>query len=147
MENCGGSAKAAYQIFKDVFEEGARFRALAGQGAQIQRLLWASTSTKNPDYPDLKYVEPLIGAFTINTMPLETIEAYRDHGQPRYSLQDNAGEAAHTLGELAHVGINIDRMTQQLEDEGVAKFDQALNKLLDTLERKRSGVKSGMLES
>ena len=85
------SAKIAYQIYKEIFA-GDRFRKLAAQGARVQRLLWASTGTKNPDYPDVKYVEALIGPDTVNTAPVETLDAYRDHGEPKARLEQDVKE-------------------------------------------------------
>jgi transaldolase len=131
------SAKVAYQIYREVFEQGGRFRAVARRGAHTQRLLWASTGTKNPAYSDVKYVEPLIGPDTVNTMPLETIQAYRDHGQPALTLTEDVALARRVLAQLGETGIDIDQITQQLEDEGVRKFDVALDQLLVTLENKR----------
>jgi transaldolase len=132
------SAKAAYQMYQEVFEQGERFRALARQGAHTQRLLWASTGNKNPAYADLKYVEPLIGPDTVNTMPIETLDAYRDHGQPAFTVAKNVAQAQRVLAHLARVGIEIDQITQQLEDEGVRKFDIALDRLLEALEQRRT---------
>jgi transaldolase len=132
------SAKVAYRIYQEVFEQGERFRALARQGAHTQRLLWASTGNKNPAYADLKYVEPLIGPDTINTMPIETLDAYRDHGQPAFTVTKNVAQAQRVLAHLAEVGIEIDQITQQLEDEGVRKFDIALDRLLEALEQRRT---------
>jgi transaldolase len=132
------SAKAAYQMYQEVFEQGERFRALARQGAHTQRLLWASTGNKNPAYADLKYVEPLIGPDTVNTMPIETLDAYRDHGQPAFTVAKNVAQAQRVLAHLARVGIEIDQITQQLEDEGVRKFDIALDRLLEALEHRRT---------
>lgn len=126
-------AKVAYEIYRELFG-GARFAALAERGARRQRLLWASTGTKNPDYPDTKYVEPLIGPDTVNTMPLETIEAYRDHGDPAPRLQEGLEQAHATLALLAEVGIDIDEVTAQLIEEGIEKFNQPYDKLLATLE-------------
>jgi transaldolase len=131
------SAKVAYQIYREVFEQGGRFRAVARRGAHTQRLLWASTGTKNPAYSDVKYVEPLIGPDTVNTMPLETIQAYRDHGRPALTLTEDVALARRVLAQLGETGIEIDQITQQLEDEGVRKFDGALDQLLVTLEKKR----------
>jgi transaldolase len=128
------SARVAHQIYKQIFG-GDRFKTLAGQGARVQRLLWASTSTKNPNYSDVKYVEALIGPDTINTVPLETLEAYRDHGNPAARLEDHLGEARWVLEQLPELGISIDEVTQQLEDEGVRKFDQPFDKLIETLAR------------
>jgi transaldolase len=130
------SAKAAYAIYHDLFST-RRWAALARQGATPQRLLWASTSTKNPSYSDVKYVEPLIGPDTINTMPLETLEAYRDHGQPANRLVQFQQEAIQSLGLLEKIGIDLEAVTQQLEDEGVEKFNQAYDRLLVVLEQKR----------
>jgi len=130
------SAKAAYRIYKEIFNS-ERFRKLKEQGAKIQRLLWASTSTKNPAYTDLKYVEPLIGPETINTVPLETLAAYRNHGKPASRLSKGGLKAAGTLRRLSEAGIDLDRATQQLEDDGVEKFIKAFDVLLNTLEEKR----------
>jgi transaldolase len=130
------SARVARQIYQEIFESD-RFRKLAGSGARTQRLLWASTSTKNPAYPDLKYVEPLIGPDTINTMPLETLEAYRDHGQPALTLGEGVAEAHTTLRQLPELGIDLDQVTQQLEDEGISKFNKAFDLLMETLQKAR----------
>ena len=130
------SAKAAYRIYKEFFYS-ERFGKLKDLGARVQRLLWASTSTKNPAYSDLKYVEPLIGPETINTVPLETLAAYRDHGKPATRLSKGGVKAAGTLRRLSEAGIDLDWVTQQLEDEGVQKFIQAFDALMNTLEKKR----------
>jgi len=129
------SAKMAYAIHKEVFT-GERFRKLAACGARPQNLLWASTSTKNPAYSDVKYIEPLIGPDTINTLPMEAINAYRDHGHPVLTLPDAAEEAARAMARLAQLGIDIDALTAQLEREGVQKFVQAYDSLLETLRKK-----------
>jgi transaldolase len=126
------SAKAAYQIYKEIFGSD-RFRKLAAKGARVQRLLWASTGTKNPDYGDVKYVEALIGADTVNTAPLETLDAYRDHGEPKTRLEQDVKEARWVLEQLPELGIRIDIMTQQLEDEGVEKFNEPFDKLMEAL--------------
>ena len=131
------SAKAAYEIYKDIFAS-ERFRKLKAQGARTQRLLWASTSTKNPAYSDLKYVEALIGPETVDTVPLETLAAYRDHGKPASRLTNDAVKAAQALRRLGEVGIDLDKATQQLEDEGVQKFAKAFDVLMNTLKEKRS---------
>jgi transaldolase len=115
------SARCAYAIFTEVFESN-RFRHLAEFGAQPQRLLWASTGTKNPVYSDVKYVEPLIGPATVNTMPLATLSAYFDHGKPAVRIADNPEAAAQILRDLNTVGIDIGRVTEQLETQGVQKF-------------------------
>ncbi|MDE3050372.1 MAG: transaldolase [Nitrospirota bacterium] len=126
------SAKMAYQLYKGIFGSD-RFRTLADQGARVQRLLWASTSTKSPNQSDVKYVEALIGADTVNTAPLETIDAYRDHGDPKARLEQDVAEARSALKRLPELGINIDQVTQQLEDDGVVKFNKPFDKLLQTL--------------
>ena len=126
------SAKMAYQIYKEIFGSD-RFRKLAAQGVRAQRLLWASTSTKNPDYSDVKYVEALIGPDTVNTAPMETLDAYRDHGEPKVRLEQDVNEARSVLERLPELGISIDKVTQQLEDEGVEKFNQPFDKLMETL--------------
>jgi transaldolase len=126
------SAKLAYQIYKEIFGSD-RFRILAAQGAGVQRLLWASTGTKNPNYSDVKYVESLIGPDTVNTAPVETLDAYRDHGEPKARLEKDVAQAAHILKRLPELGISLDKVTQQLEDEGVAKFNQPFDKLMDIL--------------
>ncbi len=131
------SAKMAYQIYKDVFGSD-RFKKLAAQGAQVQRLLWASTSTKNPDYSDVKYIEALIGPDTVNTAPPETIDAYRDHGKPEARLEQDEKEARSVLERLPELGISIDKVTQQLKDEGVRKFVEPFDKLMETLKKKSS---------
>jgi transaldolase len=123
------SAKMAYQIYQEI-SGGDRFKKLAAQGARVQRLLWASTGTKNPDYRDVKYVEALIGPDTVNTAPLETLDAYRDHGEPKARLENDVGEAARVLKRLPELGITLDQVTQQLEDEGVEKFNQPFDKLI-----------------
>ena len=131
------SAKMAYQIYQEIFA-GDRFRPLAARGARVQRLLWASTSTKNPAYSDVKYVEALIGPDTVNTLPRETLDAYRDHGRPEVRIARDRAEARQVLAQLPQLGIEIDQVTQQLEDEGVAKFNQPFDKLLATLAHKAS---------
>ncbi len=126
------SAKMGYQIYKESIGSG-RFRKLADQGARVQRLLWASTGTKNPDYSDVKYVEALIGPDTVNTVPLETLEAYRDHGEPKVRLEQDIEEARWVLERLPELGISIDHVTRQLEDEGVEKFNKPFDKMMEIL--------------
>jgi len=126
------SSKMAYQIYKEIFGSD-RFMKLSAQGARAQRLLWASTSTKNPNYSDVKYVEALIGPDTVNTAPLETLDAYRDHGEPRSRLEQDVEEARWVFERLPELEINIDQVTRQLEDEGVEKFNQPFDKLMKTL--------------
>jgi transaldolase len=135
------SAKVAYQLYKETFS-GERFAKLANKGARTQRLLWASTSTKNPMYSDTKYIEPLIGSNTINTLPVETLDAYRDHGQPHLSLEQNISQAYDVLNKLSLVGVDLDQATQQLEEEGVEKFVSALDRLMNSLKEKQFAVKT-----
>jgi len=127
------SAKQAYAIYQEVFS-GERYRALEKHGARTQRVLWASTSTKNPDYSDVKYVEPLIGPDTINTMPRETLDAYRDHGKPSERVTDDQQAYGEKLRKLGEVGIDLGEITQALEDEGVDKFIKPFDQLMHTLE-------------
>jgi transaldolase len=133
------SAKSAYQIYKRIFNAG-RFQKLITHGGRPQRLLWASTGTKNPAYSDVKYVEPLIGSGTVNTMPLETIHAYRDHGEPALRLEETVKEARNAFSLLSELGIDIDGVTQQLEDEGVQKFIDPFDSLLAAIEAKRGSA-------
>jgi transaldolase len=135
------SAKVAYQIYSQDFG-GRRFRALLEHGARTQKLLWASTSTKNPAYPDVKYVEALIGPDTIDTLPLETLNAFRDHGMARPTLEADSLAAHQALADLGKVGINLDEVTQELEVEGVQKFNEAFDKMLAALEKKRPASRS-----
>jgi transaldolase len=130
------SAKVAYQILGEIFGS-ERFRVLAAQGARPQRLLWASTSTKNPAYSDVKYVEALIGPETVNTIPLETLSAYRDHGNPAPRLEEDGEQALHELHKLTEVDIDLKRVTQQLENEGIRKFIKPFDDLMETLEKER----------
>jgi transaldolase len=133
------SAKVAYQMYQEIFGS-QRFERLARQGARPQRLLWASTSTKDPAYPDTKYIEPLIGPDTINTLPVETLDAYRDHGQPELSLTQAVPAAYQVLSNLPLLGIELDTVTQQLEDEGIQKFARAFDQLLEAIRQKGEAV-------
>lgn len=126
------SARLAYQEYKHLFS-GERWQRLAAAGAIPQRLLWASTSTKDPACSDIKYVEALIGAGTINTLPLETMAAYRDHGQASARLEHNITTAQSVLTGLDELGIDLDAITDQLEQEGVQKFSSAFTTLLENL--------------
>jgi transaldolase len=126
------SAKMAYRIYKEMFN-GNRFTKLKEMGARSQRVLWASTGTKNPQYSDVKYIDALIGPGTINTVPVESLNAYRDHGNPKARLEDGIENAAGIMKQLNDLGINIDSITQQLEDEGVDKFNKPFDALIETL--------------
>jgi len=132
------SAKVAYyQVYKPMFYS-ERFRKLADKGARTQRLLWASTGTKNPEYSDIKYIESLIGPDTVNTVPVETLNAYRDHGEPNARLEQEVAKAHWVLDRLPELGISIDKVTQQLEDEGVEKFNKPFDKLMEILAERSS---------
>jgi transaldolase/transaldolase/glucose-6-phosphate isomerase len=130
------SAKVAYENYKQFFF-GERFRNLEKLGAKKQKVLWASTSTKDPSFSDVKYVEALIGPDTINTLPIETIDAFRDHGKVEDHLENNLMQARNVLEKLKENKIDIDEVTQKLEVEGVEKFNKAYDTLLEAIESKR----------
>jgi transaldolase len=133
------NAKLAYAHYLEAFS-GPRWEFLAGKGASPQRVLWASTSTKNPAYPDTLYVEELIGPDTVNTMPEETIKAYQDHGSPQARLQSELEGAHALLGELERVGVDYDAVTDTLEREGVDKFSQSFEELMQALRAKQQSL-------
>jgi len=133
------SAKKAYEIYKEVFNS-ERFKNLEAKGAKRQRVLWASTSSKDPLFSDVKYVEALIGPDTINTIPIETLEAFNDHGQAESHLEDDLDKATHLLMQLKEKEIDINTITQQLEDEGIEKFNKAYDKLLEAIENQKRQV-------
>ena len=133
------SAKKAYQLYKEIFGS-ERFKQLEANGAKRQRVLWASTSTKDPTFSDVKYVEALIGPETINTLPLETIDAFNDHGKVENHLEEDLGNAEEVFVQLKNNGININAITQQLEDEGIGKFNAAYSRLLSAIDHKRKAV-------
>jgi transaldolase / glucose-6-phosphate isomerase len=130
------NGKLTYQRYQKIFS-GPRWQALAAKGAQTQRVLWASTSTKNPNYRDVIYVEELIGTDTVNTMPPATIDAFRDHGKLRNSLTEDVPAAAKVMGDLARAGISIKEVTDKLTQDGVKLFADAFNKLLAAVEKNR----------
>ena len=130
------NAKLAYRAWKELFS-GPRWEALAERGATAQRCLWASTSTKNPEYRDVMYVEELIGPKTVNTMPLETIEAFQDHGRVGPTLEHDVEGAQRVLDELASVGVDYDDVVDVLEQEGVQKFADSFEELLEGVRAKR----------
>jgi transaldolase/glucose-6-phosphate isomerase len=129
------SAKVAYARFKQIFS-GPRWEQLAAHGARPQRPLWASTSTKNPAYPDTLYVDQLIGSQTVNTMPPATLDAFTDHGQAALTLEQDVEEARAQLASLASLGIDLQAITQQLQDDGVAAFAQSFEVVLDSIREK-----------
>ena len=128
------NGKLTYQHYQRIFS-GPRWEALAAKGAQTQRVLWASTSTKNPKYRDVIYVEELIGRDTVNTMPPATIDAFRDHGQLRNSLTEDVPGAKKVMDDLARAGISIKEVTDKLTDDGVKLFADAFDKLLAAVEK------------
>lgn len=127
------NAKVAYQRFNKTFD-GERFVSLRDHGAHVQRPLWASTSTKNPEYRDVVYVEELIGPDTVNTMPLDTLDAFADHGIVRRTVDEKLDEARAALASLGELGIDLDRITARLQEEGVDKFANAFGELIRTVE-------------
>jgi transaldolase len=130
------NAKLAYQRYKEIFA-GARWKSLADKGATRQRCLWASTSTKNPEYRDVMYVEELIGPETVNTMPKETIEAFQDHGEVALTLEHGLDESRKLFRDLAASGVDYDDVTDTLEREGVQKFIDSFTELLEGIAAKR----------
>jgi transaldolase/glucose-6-phosphate isomerase len=132
------NAKIAYRKFQEIFG-GDRFQALA-KGARVQRCLWASTSTKNPNYRDVMYAEGLIGPDTVDTMPQATLDAFRDHGLPAAALEEGVDEAQETLRRLEELGIDIRRITDRLQVDGVQLFTDSYRKLIHGLREKREAV-------
>jgi len=128
------NGKQTYQCYLSIFG-GNRWKALAAKGAQTQRVLWASTSTKNPNYCDVLYVEDLIGADTVNTIPPATFAAFRDHGRPRASLTEDLDSANKTMETVAKLGISMKEVTDKLTDDGVRLFAEAFDKLLEVVEK------------
>ena len=133
------NAKMAYQRFRETFQ-GQRWNSLSTQGARIQRVLYGSTSTKNPDYSDVLYVNNLIGKNTINTLPPKTIDAFLDHGEVGLTLARGMDDTRKQLNQLAKVGINLDNVTQELLDEGIEKFAKPYDKLIETIAEKQADL-------
>jgi transaldolase len=133
------NAKMAYAQFLEVFA-GDRFSRLRQKGARVQRPLWASTGTKNAAYRDVVYIEELIGPDTVNTVPPQTLDAFRDHGRARLSIQENLQAAQEALNELEALQISMDQVTTELEEEGVKAFSDAFTSLLKTIESRRLGA-------
>jgi transaldolase len=130
------NAKLAYQRFRKIFESD-RFNALKARGAQLQRPLWASTSTKNPAYPDVLYVDTLIGPNTVNTVPPKTLVQFNDHGKVGLTLEDGLSDAEKVFAGLITAGVLIEQVTQELEDAGVRAFSAAFHSLIDAVESRR----------
>ena len=136
------NGKLAYAAFLQTFS-GPRWDALVARGARVQRPLWASTSTKNPDYPDTLYVDELIGPDTVNTLPDNTLDAFEDHGTIARTIDADVVGARAVMAGLTAVGVDIDDVTQQLEDEGVAAFEKSFDELLTALATKAEALNSG----
>ena len=137
------NAKLAYQLFRDEFST-PRWAALAARGARLQRPLWASTSTKNPAYRDVLYVEQLIGPDTVDTMPPATIDAFRDHGEVRRTVDADLAGAQRTIAELAQAGIAMKEVTDKLLREGLASFQKSFDSLIAGLEKKSAALRREM---
>jgi transaldolase len=133
------NAKLAYQQFRDLFDSD-RFTPLRVHQAKVQRVLWASTSTKNPALRDVLYVEELIGPETINTMPAKTLEAFRDHGVVRRTVDDNVEEAHRIFAEIKKIGIDYDAVVKQLEDEGLESFGKSYEQLITGITEKQKAI-------
>jgi transaldolase/transaldolase/glucose-6-phosphate isomerase len=134
------NSKMVYHRFLQIFQ-GEGFISLRQRGARVQRPLWASTSTKNPAYSDVLYVENLIGADTVNTMPPETLDAFKDHGKvPGETVRDSLDDAAATLRRLKALGINLDTVTEKLQQDGVTAFASSFDQLMAALEKKRDAM-------
>ncbi|HKC85576.1 MAG TPA: bifunctional transaldolase/phosoglucose isomerase [Blastocatellia bacterium] len=139
------NAKMQYQRFKEIFSS-ERFAKLKAQGARVQRPLWASTGTKNPNYSDVLYVESLIGPDTVNTLPPATFTAFRDHGKVRLTIEENLDEAKKTLAKLAEAGIDLKQVCQKLQDDGVKAFADSFESLMQSITSKRAALTSGLLD-
>ncbi|MGH3145854.1 MAG: transaldolase family protein, partial [Rubrobacter sp.] len=129
------NAKLAYRVYGQIFS-GARWRSLEEKGANRQRLLWASTSTKNPDYPDTVYVDNLVGPETVNTMPKKTIEAVKDHATIEPVLTEGIEDAVRLLDDLREAGLDYEDVTDVLEREGIQKFADPFNEMLEEIKTK-----------
>jgi transaldolase len=136
------NAKIAYRRFEERFRS-ARFAALEKKGARLQRPLWASTSTKNPAYPDIYYVDNLIAPDSVNTLPPDTLNAFRDHGDPEVRISEGMAEAHRVMDDLEHLGIDFGEVTHELEVEGVEKFGKSYDDLLGTIREERARVTTG----
>ncbi len=138
------NAKLAYQSFQRIFE-GKRFAALRDAGATVQRPLWASTSTKNPAYPDTYYVDNLIGKYTVNTLPPATLEAFSDHGTAEVTLTERVSDARDVMDMLAECGIDFEQITHQLQEDGVEAFIDSFEMMIDQVHAKRAVIKTGII--
>ena len=139
------NAKMQYQRFKEIFSS-ERFVKLKAKGARVQRPLWASTGTKNPNYSDVYYVESLIGPDTVNTLPPATFTAFRDHGKVRLTIEENLDDASQTLATLADVGVDLDQVCHKLQEDGVKAFADSFESLMQSITSKRASLTSGLLD-
>jgi len=135
-------AKVIYQAYQEFFSS-PHFRELGKKGANIQRLVWGSTSTKDPKYSDIKYVQELIGPATVNTMPLSTLEAFRDHGAARLTVEEGLEDARRDLDALSRLGIDLKEVGQELQEEGVKAFTRSHDSLIASIEVKRKAFLQG----
>jgi transaldolase len=136
------NAKMAYQRFKDTFQ-GERWERLASNGAHLQRVLYGSTSTKNPQYSDTLYPDNLIGKHTVNTLPPETLDAFLEHGTVAPTLDKNIDQARQQLDQLAELGIDLSNVTNQLLDEGIEKFNRPYDSLIENIAQKKGELVTG----
>ena len=134
------NARIAYEAFEKVFSA-PRWKALESAGARVQKPLWASTSTKDPSLPDLYYVEALVAADSVDTMPPETLDAYRDHGEPRVRVRDGREEAHAAVASLRDLGFSIEQVADELEEEGVKKFSDSFDSLMKTIAEKQRAMR------
>ncbi len=135
-----------YQRFREIFSSD-RWKALAKRGARVQRVLWASTGTKNPAYSDVLYVESLIGPDTVNTLPPATLNAFRDHGKVRETVTEGVDQAREAVERLGKLGIDLNAITEKLQEEGVKAFSESMDKLLESLEEKRSSIVASQVDA
>ncbi len=140
------NAKVAYQAFRERFRD-PRWQALAAKGARVQRVLWGSTSTKNPAYPDTLYVDELIGPNTVNTIPPATLRAFLDHGTLARTLDKEVDQVRAQIARLAELGVDLNQATAELLEEGVERFATAFQHLLDSIEEKRRRLKAGAVHN
>ncbi|MGI8609937.1 MAG: transaldolase [Candidatus Dormibacteria bacterium] len=133
------NARLAYEVYREIFHSD-HFKALEARGARVQRPLWASTGTKNPEYSDVLYIDELVGPETVTTVPAKTLEAYADHGKPAARIDQGLEEARALMSQLEEVGIDMQKVTDELLDEGVKTFEEAFEKLLNTIRAKVGGV-------
>jgi transaldolase len=133
------NAKMAYAAYQEIFD-GPEFAELRAEGARVQRCLWASTSTKNPEYRDVLYVEELIGPQTVDTMPLDTIEAFTDHGRLERTLDQDVDDARELLHQVEEQGISMQTVTDELIEEGVAAFAKSFDELIDAIDSQQKAL-------